>query len=306
MFVVAALVANVIVRDDETGFGGIIRSTRISKAEYLYGRFLGAFGAALVGYLAVPIGLWLGASAWWIDHETLGPFVLHRLPLGLRGAGRAGDLLHRGALLRGHHRHPLDDVDLRRRGRAVHRRPGDGRRAEPTRLRAYRRALGAVRRGRIWRGDAVLDAVRAQQPGARAGGGSARPLADLAGRRARLARGSLRALPLPGVRPRGSREPEGRGARRSGRRRACAATPARPARAAGVRRPRRPRPALGAHQARRRAGIQEPGLLRLAGARGSRLGGQPVVLDRGRSLRRQDLSGQPRDDAGALAASSRS
>jgi ABC-2 type transport system permease protein len=75
MFVVAALVANVIVRDEETGFGGIIRSTRISKAQYLYGRFVGAFGAALVGYLAVPIGLWLGASAWWIDHETLGPFV---------------------------------------------------------------------------------------------------------------------------------------------------------------------------------------------------------------------------------------
>lgn len=76
MFVVAALVANVITRDEETGFGGIIRSTRISKAQYLYGRFIGAFGAALVGYLAVPIGLWLGASAWWLDHETLGPFVL--------------------------------------------------------------------------------------------------------------------------------------------------------------------------------------------------------------------------------------
>ena len=43
MFVVAALVANVIVRDEETGFGGIIRSTRISKADYLYGRFVGAF-----------------------------------------------------------------------------------------------------------------------------------------------------------------------------------------------------------------------------------------------------------------------
>ncbi len=76
MFVVAALVANVIVRDEETGFGAIIRSTRITKADYLYGRFLGAFGAALVGYLAVPVGLWLGASAWWLDHETLGPFVL--------------------------------------------------------------------------------------------------------------------------------------------------------------------------------------------------------------------------------------
>lgn len=76
MFVVAALVANVITRDEETGFGGIIRSTRIRKADYLYGRFIGAFGAALVGFLAVPVGLWLGSSAWWVDHETLGPLVL--------------------------------------------------------------------------------------------------------------------------------------------------------------------------------------------------------------------------------------
>ena len=76
MFVVAALVANVIVRDEETGFGAIVRSTRITKADYLYGRFLGAFGAALVGFLVVPLGLWLGSSAWWVDRETLGPLVL--------------------------------------------------------------------------------------------------------------------------------------------------------------------------------------------------------------------------------------
>jgi aminopeptidase N len=76
MFVVAALVANVIVRDEESGFGAIIRSTRIRKVDYLYGRFLGAFGAALVGFLVVPVGLWLGSSAWWVDRETLGPFVL--------------------------------------------------------------------------------------------------------------------------------------------------------------------------------------------------------------------------------------
>jgi aminopeptidase N len=75
MFVVAAFVANVIVRDDETGFGGIVRSTRMRKVDYLYGRFLGAFAAAAIGFLAVPLGLWLGASAPWVDRETLGPFV---------------------------------------------------------------------------------------------------------------------------------------------------------------------------------------------------------------------------------------
>jgi aminopeptidase N len=75
MFIVAAFVANVIVRDDETGFGGIVRSTRMSKFDYLYGRFLGAFAAAAIGFLAVPLGLWLGSIAPWVDPETMGPFV---------------------------------------------------------------------------------------------------------------------------------------------------------------------------------------------------------------------------------------
>ncbi|HLY80352.1 MAG TPA: aminopeptidase, partial [Caulobacteraceae bacterium] len=76
IFVVAAFVANVIVRDDESGFGGIVRSTRISKLDYLYGRFVGAMAAAALGFLSVPLGLWLGASAPWVDPETLGPLVV--------------------------------------------------------------------------------------------------------------------------------------------------------------------------------------------------------------------------------------
>jgi hypothetical protein len=76
MFVVAAFAANVVVRDDETGFAGIVRSTRIRKFDYLYGRFAGAIAAASLAFLAVPIGLWVGSSAPWIDPETLGPLVL--------------------------------------------------------------------------------------------------------------------------------------------------------------------------------------------------------------------------------------
>jgi ABC-2 type transport system permease protein len=75
MFIVAAFVANVIVRDDESGFGGIVRSTRMSKFDYLYGRFLGAFAVSAIGFLAVPFGLWLGSVAPWVDPETMGPFV---------------------------------------------------------------------------------------------------------------------------------------------------------------------------------------------------------------------------------------
>lgn len=75
MFVVAAFVSNVIIRDDETGFGPILRATRISKFSYLYGRFLGAFAALAVAYLSVTLGMVIGSTMPWLDKETLGPFV---------------------------------------------------------------------------------------------------------------------------------------------------------------------------------------------------------------------------------------
>jgi ABC-2 type transport system permease protein len=77
MFVTAAFVANIIVRDDETGFGAILRSTSLSKFDYLYGRFSGAFLAAALSFLAVPLGLAIGSAMPWVDPETVGPFVLN-------------------------------------------------------------------------------------------------------------------------------------------------------------------------------------------------------------------------------------
>src|SRR4051794_23103069 len=73
MFVTTAFVANVVVRDDDTGFGPIIRSTRVSKFQYLIGRFTGAAFAAALAYLVIPLGLWIGSSMPWIDAETIGP-----------------------------------------------------------------------------------------------------------------------------------------------------------------------------------------------------------------------------------------
>ena len=61
MFVTTAFVANVVVRDDETGFGPILRSTRIGKFDYLYGRFTGAFLAAAISFLAVPLAIFIGS-----------------------------------------------------------------------------------------------------------------------------------------------------------------------------------------------------------------------------------------------------
>ncbi len=74
MFVTTAFVANVVVRDDDTGFGPIIRSTRVSKFDYLFGRFTGAYAAAALSFIAVPFGFWLGSVMPWVDPETLGPF----------------------------------------------------------------------------------------------------------------------------------------------------------------------------------------------------------------------------------------
>lgn len=73
MFVATAFVANVVVRDDDTGFGPIVRATRVTKGAYLFGRFGGAFLAAAIGFLAVPLGVWIGTHMPWVDPETLGP-----------------------------------------------------------------------------------------------------------------------------------------------------------------------------------------------------------------------------------------
>ena len=53
MFVTTSFVANAVLRDDETGFGPIIRSTGITRFEYVFGRFLGAFAIAAVFMLVV-------------------------------------------------------------------------------------------------------------------------------------------------------------------------------------------------------------------------------------------------------------
>ncbi|MDB5432656.1 MAG: aminopeptidase [Caulobacter sp.] len=73
MFVTTAFVANIIVRDEETGYGPILRSTRIGKFDYLYGRFIGAFGAVAASFLAVPLGFLLGGFAPWLSADTVGP-----------------------------------------------------------------------------------------------------------------------------------------------------------------------------------------------------------------------------------------
>jgi len=73
MFVTTAFVSNVVVRDDETGFGSIIRSTQISKLAYLFGRFTGAFLGAAVAFLVVPLAIWFATFMPWVNPEFIGP-----------------------------------------------------------------------------------------------------------------------------------------------------------------------------------------------------------------------------------------
>ena len=75
VFVTVSMVANVVVRDDETGFAPIIRTTSVDKASYLGGRFVGASAAAFLVIAMVPLGIWFGTLMPWQDVEKIGPFV---------------------------------------------------------------------------------------------------------------------------------------------------------------------------------------------------------------------------------------
>ena len=76
MFVSTAFVANVVVRDDDTGYGPILRATRLGKFDYLYGRFLGAFAAIALCFLFIPLAMMVGSVMPWVDPEKFGPLRL--------------------------------------------------------------------------------------------------------------------------------------------------------------------------------------------------------------------------------------
>lgn len=73
LFVITSFVANAVVRDDVTGFGPMIRATPVGRSSFLAGRFAGGLAIAILGYLAVPLGIALGAAMPWVDPETVGP-----------------------------------------------------------------------------------------------------------------------------------------------------------------------------------------------------------------------------------------
>src|SRR5688572_10405367 len=69
VFVTTAFVANAVIRDDETGIGPIVRSTRLTKLEYLLGRFDGDFVVAALCLVLVSLAIWLGTLMPWRSEE---------------------------------------------------------------------------------------------------------------------------------------------------------------------------------------------------------------------------------------------
>ncbi|HEY1612805.1 MAG TPA: M1 family aminopeptidase [Rhizomicrobium sp.] len=76
IFMLTAFVANVIVRDDESGFGPIVLATPMRKFDYLFGRFGGAFVAGALCFVSVPLGVLVGSFMPWLDPVKLGPLHL--------------------------------------------------------------------------------------------------------------------------------------------------------------------------------------------------------------------------------------
>ena len=73
MLVTTSFVATAVLRDDETGFGPIVRSTGITRADYLFGRFAGAFAAAALALLVLPLAILVGPLMPWTPAEQVGP-----------------------------------------------------------------------------------------------------------------------------------------------------------------------------------------------------------------------------------------
>jgi len=82
LFVITSFVANAVVRDDVTKFGPMIRATAVGRGQFLAGRFLGGLAIAILGYIAVPLGIAVGSAMPWVDPETVGPggFAVYAWP----------------------------------------------------------------------------------------------------------------------------------------------------------------------------------------------------------------------------------
>jgi hypothetical protein len=71
-----AFYSSAALRDQEFRMSGIVFSTGIDRFSYVLARFLGAFLATYLAYLATALGFFAGTLMPWLDQELIGPFVL--------------------------------------------------------------------------------------------------------------------------------------------------------------------------------------------------------------------------------------
>lgn len=68
-----AFASNAVLRDFDQNVAELFLTTRVSKFDYLFGRFCGAITYCFLVYLAAAFGVFLGEFMPWIDPERLGP-----------------------------------------------------------------------------------------------------------------------------------------------------------------------------------------------------------------------------------------
>lgn len=74
--ITGALVSSAVLRDFDAGVHEMLFTTRLTRAGYLSAKFLAAFLAMLLVYLAVPVGALVGSVMPWTDAEYLQPITL--------------------------------------------------------------------------------------------------------------------------------------------------------------------------------------------------------------------------------------
>ena len=72
--ITTALMGTAILRDVQLKSHELLFTTRVTRAGYLGGRFVGAFLVMLFVYLAIPLGSWVGTLMPWVDHDQLQAF----------------------------------------------------------------------------------------------------------------------------------------------------------------------------------------------------------------------------------------
>jgi hypothetical protein len=109
-----------VIRDDETGFAPILRATRVGKADYVGGRFVGSATAVAFLVLAcMPLAIAIGSACPGSTPTRSAPSCRRTTPTRSSSFALPTLLVIGRDLLRAGHRHAQPDVDLCRRGGAA-------------------------------------------------------------------------------------------------------------------------------------------------------------------------------------------